>query len=112
MKFVFREKDSGTLSVIRKALSEIGIPLSSLHEQLILGTTEGIKNYLQLTDCFAFLSVYSIRHELMAGKLKIIDIEDVTIERMFHIIHKQGYLDAYARKFMDYAIRYSQKHDK
>lgn len=48
----------------------------------------------------------------MAGKLKIIDIEDVTIERMFHIIHKQGYLDAYARKFMDYAIRYSQKHDK
>ncbi|CCZ10560.1 MULTISPECIES: LysR substrate-binding domain-containing protein [Culturomica] len=112
LKFVFREKDSGTLSVIRKALSEIGIPLSSLHEQLILGTTEGIKNYLQLTDCFAFLSVYSIRHELMAGKLKIIDIEDVTIERMFHIIHKQGYLDAYARKFMDYAIRYSQKHDK
>lgn len=110
LKFVFREKDSGTFEIIRKTLYNIGIHLSDLNEHLTLGTTEGIKKYLQQTDCFALLSVYSIRDELLSGKLKIVETEGLSIERMFHIIHKQGYLDTYGREFMDFTLRYFRKH--
>lgn len=109
LKFVFREKDSGTYEIIAKSLKKAGISVSSLSEILSLGTTEGIKKYLMQTDCFALLSVYSIRDELLAGKLKITDVDDLIIERMFRIVHRQGYPDPYAQVFLDYALQYVQK---
>lgn len=105
--FVFREKESGTYHVIKKHLSDIGISIHELHDQLTLGTTEGIKQYLQHSDCFALLSIYSIRNELAAGKLKIVEIEGLDIKRTLYAIHRQGEIDPYAQKFLEFAL--SQK---
>lgn len=102
--FVFREKESGTSHVIKKHLSDIGISIHELHDQLVLGTTEGIKQYLQHSDCFALLSIYSIRNELAAGKLKIIETEGLNIERTFYAIHRQGEIDPYAQQFLEFAL--------
>lgn len=109
LNFVFREKGSGTYHVIRKCLEQTGIDVRDLKDQLILGTTEGIKQYLHYTDCFALVSAYSIRQELASGKLKIVDTEGLTIERMFYAIHKQGYMDPYARDFLDYTLKVISK---
>ena len=79
--------------------------MNSLHDQLTLGTTEGIKRYLQYSSCFALLSIYSIRNELAADKLKIVEIEGLKIERTFYAIHRQGETDPYAQKFLDFAFR-------
>lgn len=103
--FVFREKGSGTYHVIRKHLADIGISIHQLHEHLTLGSTEGIKQYLRYSDCFALLSVYSIREELAAGTLKIVDIEELNIERNFYAIHRQGEIDPYAQKFLDITLK-------
>lgn len=103
--FVFREKESGTYQVIKNYLSGIGIPINELHDQLVLGTTEGIKQYLQYSNCFALLSIYSIRNELASGKLKIVEIENLSIERMFYAIHRQGEIDPYAQRFLEYTIK-------
>lgn len=103
--FVFREKGSGTYNVIKKHLSQLGISIHELHDQLILGTTEGIKQYLRHSNCFALLSVYSIRDELASGVLKVVEIEGLSIERTFYAIHRQGEPDPYARKFLDFIIR-------
>lgn len=103
--FVFREKGSGTYHVIRKHLADIGISIHQLHEHLTLGSTEGIKQYLRYSDCFALLSVYSIREELAAGTLKIVDIEGLNIERNFYAIHRQGEIDPYAQKFLDITLK-------
>ena len=105
LSFVFREKGSGTYHIIKKQLSDAGIQIQSLQDQLTLGTTEGIKQYLQCSDCFALLSIYSIRNELSAGKLKIVEIEGLKIERTFYAIHRQGEIDPYARKFLDFSLR-------
>lgn len=104
LRFVFREKGSGTYHIIKKLLCKAGI--NHLQEQLILGSTQGIKQFLKYSDCFALLSVYSIREELAAGTLKIIDIEDLIIERVFYAIHRQGEIDPYARKFLDFAEKF------
>ena len=103
--FVFREKGSGTYHIIKRQLSASGIAMNSLHDQLTLGTTEGIKRYLQYSSCFALLSIYSIRNELAADKLKIVEIEGLKIERTFYAIHRQGETDPYAQKFLDFAFR-------
>lgn len=106
--FVFREKGSGTYHIIKKQLSDSGIHFNALHDQLTLGTTEGIKQYLQCSDCFALLSIYSIRNELSTGKLKIVEIDGLKIERNFYAIHRQGETDPYARKFLDFSLRQKQ----
>lgn len=100
--FVFREKGSGTEQVIRKQLAEANIPIDELKEQLVLGSTEGIKQYLCHAECIAFLSIYSIREALKDGHLRIIDIEGLSIGRTLYAIHQQGEPDPYARKFLDF----------
>lgn len=102
--FVFREKGSGTYHIIRKHLKEAGILIHELHAQLVLGTTEGIKQYLRHSDCFALLSIYSIQEELISGKLKIVEIEGLNIERMFYVIHRQGEIDPYAQNFLEFVL--------
>lgn len=106
LSFVFREKGSGTYNIIRQQLLQAGIEMDKMNHQLILGSTEGIKQYLRHSqDCFALLSIYSIREELSAGKLKIVEIDDLSIERTFYAIHRQGEPDSYARKFLDFSAK-------
>lgn len=105
LRFVFREKGSGTYHIIKKQLAQAGIHLNTLHDQLTLGTTEGIKQYLQCSDCFALLSIYSIRPELAANKLRIVEIEELKIERTFYAIHRLGETDPYAQKFLEFSFR-------
>ena len=105
LPFVFREKGSGTYHIIRKQLKEAGIDINELSHQLTLGSTEGIKHYLLHSGSFALLSIYSIREELASGKLKLIEIEDLLIHRMFYIIHRQGEADPYAKQFMEFAMK-------
>lgn len=103
LNFAFREKGSGTYNILRKQLHEAGIEIADLPCQLVLGTTEGIKHYLQYSpDCHAFLSIYSLREELAAGKLRIVEIEGLVLERTLYVIHRQGELDPYAQKFLHY----------
>lgn len=103
LNFVFREKGSGTYNIIRQQLLHSNIDINQLAHQLILGSTEGIKQYLRYSnDCFALLSIYSIREELATGKLRIIEIDGLTIDRTFYAIHRQGELDPYARQFLDF----------
>lgn len=104
LNFVFREKGSGTYNIIKKQLNRMGIDINSLHQQLILGSTEGIKRYLQHSNCFALVSAYSVREELSNNQLKIIDIEGLSIERVFYAIHKQGTPDAYASQFLHFVF--------
>ena len=106
LPFVLREQGSGTYHVIRNQLAQAGIAINTLNCQLVLGSTEGIKHYLLHSNCFALLSIYSIREEVAAGKLKIIDIDELNINRMFYIIHRQGEPDPYAKQFIEFSLRH------
>ena len=106
LDFVFREKGSGTYDIIRHQLSQAEIDITRLHSRLTLGSTEGIKQFLRHNNnSFALLSVYSIREELASGKLRIVEIEGLTIDRTFYAIHHQGEPDPYARQFLDFALQ-------
>ncbi len=89
LSFVGREPGSGTREVIANALGKH--TLEPLNIDTVLGSTESIKSYLQYSDHFAFLSIHAIDQELLEGKLRVVEIEGLAIERWFYFVNRQGY---------------------
>jgi len=100
--FVVREQGSGTLEVIDHALKEAGINHSELKVEIRLGNTESIKSYLLNSAAMAFISVHAITDEVKRGELKIIDVENLTVERSFYLINLQGRITGLADLFFHF----------
>lgn len=85
-----RERGSGTLDVFVRALQKCNIVLSSMNVMIYLGSTEGIKLFLEHSDCMGVVSVRSISKELYAGDFKVVEIENLKMEREFDFVQKRG----------------------
>ena len=109
LKFVVREEGSGTYNIIQRQLSAAGMSINELNQQIVIGSTEGIKQYLKHSDCYALVSVFSIQDELSCGLLKIIDIDDLEISRTLYAIHKQGTIDPYAELLLRFCESRNRK---
>lgn len=109
LSFVLRERGSGTLQVIEHALKPLNIKLSQLRVEMQLGSTEGIKTYLQHSDCVAFISIHAVTKELQNNQLYVIDIENLTINRWFYMISLQGREDGLSELFRRYSDQYNLK---
>lgn len=102
---VLRERGSGTLDVIERALSDRGIRLSALRVLMYLGSTEGIKLFLENADCMGIVSVRSISKELAAGTFRVIEIKDMPMYRDFCFVRLQGEEGGLPQAFMQFAVR-------
>lgn len=87
---VLRERGSGTLDVIERALLQHDIKLSSLQVLMYLGSTESIKLFLENSDCMGIVSVRSISKELAAGIFRVIEIKDMPMMRALNFVGLQG----------------------
>jgi len=106
MKFVTRERGSGTLEVIEFALKKAGIKFSDLQIEMQLGNTESIKSYLLNSDCFAFMSIHAVSKELLNKELIVLDVEKLSIERYFYIITLLGKSDPLSELFIQNIVTY------
>ncbi|KAF2513797.1 LysR family transcriptional regulator [Flavobacterium foetidum] len=100
MKFITRERGSGTLEVIEYALKNKNLKLSDLQIEMQLGSTESIKSYLLNSDCFAFMSIHAVSKELRNKELIVLDVENLAIERYFYIITLLGKSDPLSELFI------------
>jgi DNA-binding transcriptional LysR family regulator len=100
MKFITRERGSGTLEVIEFALKKAGLKFSDLQIEMQLGSTESIKSYLLNSDCFAFMSIHAVNKELKNKELIVLDVENLSIERYFYIATLQGKSDSLSELFI------------
>lgn len=106
---VLRERGSGSLEVIEHALRGLGLRLTDLTVEMHLGSTEAIKSYLSSSRCMAFVSVFSLQHELKAGTLKILDVNGLAIHRDFYSIQLQGISEGLADTFMRFARQHYKR---
>lgn len=106
---LLREPGSGTLEVIMHALKPFAISINQVQSEMQLGSTESIKGYLQNSNCFAFLSVYSILNELHHNALTIVDIPKLSIERNFQFIQHHGATVGLPELFMNFAKSHNLK---
>lgn len=100
MKFITRERGSGTLEVIEYALKQVGVKISDLQIEMQLGSTESIKSYLLNSDCLAFMSIHAVDKELKNNELIILDVANLSVERYFYIITLMGKPNALAELFI------------
>ncbi|MFH7010323.1 LysR family transcriptional regulator [Flavobacterium sp. FlaQc-52] len=100
MKFITRERGSGTLEVIEYALRQVNLKITDLQFEMQLGSTESIKSYLFNSDCFAFMSIHAVGKELKNNELTVLDVENLTIERYFYIITLVGKSDPLSELFI------------
>lgn len=97
---VLRERGSGTLDVIERALGQHGIKLSALRVLMYLGSTESIKLFLENTDCMGIVSIRSISRELASGAFRIIEIKGMPMLREFNFVRQQGQEGGLSQVFM------------
>jgi len=105
LEYVLREEGSGTNEVIHKAFTDAGIDWHSLYVKVYLASTESIKNFLLKTDCFSFLSIHAISKELECGELKIVDVENLTMERSFYFVRPHGVIGHLPEAFRCFAYQ-------
>lgn len=106
MKFITRERGSGTLEVIEYALKQIDFKITDFQIEMQLGSTESIKSYLLNSDCFAFMSIHAVDKELKNNELIVLDVENLSIERYFYIITLLGKSDSLSELFIQNIATY------
>ena len=105
---VLRERGSGTLDVFERALLQHNLKLSSLNVLMYLGSTESIKLFLEHTDCMGIVSIRSVHKELVAGRLRVIEIKEMSMNREFHFVQLQGQDGGLSQVFMRFASHHSK----
>jgi len=100
--WVFREQGSGSLDILNIYLKQSGVSKKDIHTEAYLGSTESIKSYLKVSDCIGFVSVYSITDEIIAGKLKILDIDNLEMLRSFYSVELHGSLKKIPKLFLQF----------
>jgi len=101
LPFVMRELGSGTRDVIQSVLKQHKV--SSLKTVVTLSSTEAIKHYLYYSDNYAFISIHAVSEDLLANKLKIIDVKGFAIERWFYFVSRTGYQSVLMDQFEDFS---------
>lgn len=87
---VLREEGSGTRKIIEQNLKQVQISPRDLQIDMVLGSSESIKTYLLHSNSFAFLSIHSITEDLRSNKLRILDVEQLDIQRVFYFANLHG----------------------
>ncbi|WDF56308.1 LysR substrate-binding domain-containing protein [Mucilaginibacter sp. KACC 22063] len=104
-----RERGSGTLNALLKALAGHHIMPADLSIKIRLGGTEALKNFLLADQCLGFMPRPSITRQLAEGDLVEVPVEGLKITRDFYFIRRKGTEDyGLTSNFIDYALDYQK----
>lgn len=86
-EFVVREKGSGTRQSMERLFEEHGISPTIVME---MPSNETIKQAVMAGMGLGFLSLRTVRHELAAGHMTLLDLEGLPLMRHWHVTHLQS----------------------
>ena len=90
LPLVLRENGSGTLEVVSRGLAAHGKHLSDMNILLQLDSTESIKLFIDNSpSVFAIVSIAAVARELAQGKLKVVEVAGLQLERNFSYVVPQ-----------------------
>lgn len=99
-RFVGREPGSGTRKAVEELFAEAGL---SVAPYLEMGGADEIKHAVMAGLGIAVLSIHSLRLELAAQKLSILNVEQFPLRRGWFAVHRKGKrLSKAAQTFLDY----------
>ncbi len=86
-RFMLREQGSGTRTALERFFSSRGL---TLHAPLEFGSNETIKQAVQAGLGLALVSLHTIRLELQAKVMRVLEVEDLPIRRQWHLVYRKG----------------------
>lgn len=99
-RFVGRESGSGTRKAVEDMFAEQGLSVTPYIE---LASAEAIKQGVIGGLGIAVLSLHSLRLELNAGELVVLDVEGFPLRRRWYAAHRKGkHLSRAAQTFLKY----------
>lgn len=75
--FVIAKKSSGTRDIVEKIMDKLGVKVDSIE----FGNTESVKKAVIAGMGISILSHHSVKNEVMAGQLRVVDISDHDLKR-------------------------------
>ncbi len=90
MPMIMRESGSGTGTTVTHALRAVGITEQDLSVCARLGSSEAVREAVLAGLGCAFLSWYAVRRDCQDGRLKVLNVQGVSIERSFHLVTRTG----------------------
>ncbi|MDH5425559.1 MAG: LysR family transcriptional regulator [Gammaproteobacteria bacterium] len=105
-RFLVREEGSGTRLVFDRLLKKNELVIEPYMQ---LGSSEALKQAVMAGLGLAILSLHSLRLELAANKLVVLDVEGFPIKRRWFAVHLKGkQLSLVSRTFLDYILEQSK----
>lgn len=99
-RFVGREAGSGTRKAVEELFKERGLSIAPYIE---LSSNEAIKHGVLAGLGIAVLSQPSVRLELAAGELVVLDVQGFPLRRRWYAVHRKGKrLSRAAQTFLEY----------
>jgi len=101
-EFVVREQGSGTRAAMERLFAQHDLPLKVVME---MPSNETIKQAVMAGMGLSFLSLRTVRHELAAGHLALVDISGMPIVGKWYVTHlSQKKLSPAAKSFKSFLI--------
>lgn len=98
LRWIMRERGSGTRSVFEAAMARAGFDPAKLQVALVLPTNEAVLSAVRAGSCAAALSEMVVDPFVRSGELQVLPIE--LPPRQFSILrHRERHLSAAARQF-------------
>ncbi len=85
--FLVREPGSGTRNAMERFFAQEKI---NINKGMEADTAEAIKQAIQAGMGLGIMSLHTIRLELEAGRLSILDIQGLPIMRYWHVVHRKN----------------------
>jgi len=100
--FVVREEGSGTKAAIRRHFKKYGLDFISSYE---MSSNESIKHAVVAGLGLGIVALHTIKLELEAGKLVILNVENFPLERYWHLVSRKGKrLSPAAKEFQEFIL--------
>lgn len=100
--FIVREAGSGTQSIFENAMQTAQVPWKVAG---IYNNNEAIKQAVSTNLGLAVVSQIAITEEVRQGKIKVLDVQGISLRRKFNLIyHKQKYFTKAMQLFWDSSI--------
>lgn len=108
--FIFRERGSGTFAIFDRYLRAVGTDgLNSLKAVARLGTSTAVKEGIKAGLGVSILSSRALETELDSGVLKILKVENLSMDRSFYLIRdKRRIASPLNRALCDFLLKSSK----
>jgi DNA-binding transcriptional LysR family regulator len=101
--FIVRETGSGTRSAMDRYLIEHDVKIRRVMEA---DSNETIKQAVMAGIGLGFVSLHTVRAELAAGRIAVLDVSGLPLQRQWYAVHsRQRRLTPAAEEFLHYLLR-------